>query len=333
MVHLERTLTELTLTAPPTPFVQPARVMSAALPRVGGQFAAECDAIYATDGPRKALSHVHAQMVQTGYIQAERLKLNLFFAPQPAPGFEGCTLEVSINCSKPEIVAGVARPKPPMPAGARCVICPQHIGVKPGLRGWDVQVAGRPFFIQAPPYPYCELHSVLVETEHTPQKIQGSTLVDVADAAATLRGLYICSNTDLSGTGASVLQHRHYQIVGKRLGICDAKATLSSYSGGRPNSAVIEFLSFPVAAARVVAPTAAAVVEVGTALLNAWRSDAMAAALGVPVAELTASFICSQPGVGDGFELIVIPRAQQNATRASLRCIKAECVAAWGIDL
>lgn len=322
---------------PPVLSLPKLRVMSAALPtRVGGQFAAECDAVCATDGPRKALAHMHAQMAQSGYIQAERLKLNLFFAPQPAPGFEGsCTLEVSINCSKPEIIAGVARPKPPMPAGAQCVICPQHIGVKPGLRGWDVQVDGRPFFIQAPPYPYCELHSVLVETEHTPQKIQSSTLVDVADAAATLRGLYVCSNTDLSGTGASILQHRHYQVVGKRLGICDAKATLSfrdlSNSAESAESAVIDVLSFPVAAARVVAPTAAAVVEVGTALLNAWRSDAMAAALGAPVAELTVSFICSQPGVGDGFELIVIPRAQQNATRASLRCIKAEYVAACAL--
>lgn len=40
--------------------------------------------------------------------------------------------------------------------------------------------------------------------------------------AARFPGMYICSNTDKSGTGASVLEQKHYQICGKRLPIFDA---------------------------------------------------------------------------------------------------------------
>eukprot|EP00041_Stephanoeca_diplocostata_P024042 m.601412 g.601412 ORF g.601412 m.601412 type:complete len:122 (-) comp22441_c0_seq12:42-407(-) len=97
--------------------------------------------------------------------------------------------------------------------------------------------------------------------------------------ASFLPNMYICSNTDLSGTGASVLQHRHYQIVSKRLPICDAQSQFACSFG----SATVEFLSFPCAAVRVRAASHTSsdkdastaqfdCVDAVVKLLDAWRS-------------------------------------------------------------
>lgn len=309
---------------------------------VDPEFTALCDAELASAGPAAALGFMFKEMCRTGYIAEERLSLNANFAPQSVvwrtASLEGeeasCTLEVSINCSKPELAVGVVRKSTPLAPGASCVICPENVGHKPGLRGWSLIVGGRPFFLQCPPYPYCELHTVLVETEHTPQKISEQTLHDLTDAATQLRGMYICSNTDLSGTGASILQHKHYQLIGKRLPVCDAPTAFAVSRSSTSGDARAAMLDFPTAAVRVTAETAVAVIEATNALLDSWRSVEMAKAVGTSLDTHTLSFICSvqaqdspasseSPG---GFEMIIIPRTQAHVTSESMHCIKSEFV-------
>eukprot|EP00037_Helgoeca_nana_P001982 m.30915 g.30915 ORF g.30915 m.30915 type:complete len:430 (+) comp12265_c0_seq2:278-1567(+) len=322
-------------------------------------FSALCDAELAAHGPEAALGFMFKEMCRTEYIVEERLAYNINFPPQTVPwrrqgdadarGSSGdlsrsserteadvheCVLEVSINCSKPEIAVGVVRKPTPLAPDASCVICPENVGHKPGLMAWKVTVGGRPFFLQCPPYPYCHLHTVLVETAHTPQKISRQTLLDLTDVAGQLPGIYMCSNTDLSGTGASILQHKHYQLVGKRLPVCDAQAafTLTLDTAEAPVEAAM--LDFPTAAVRVTGTSECAVVDATTALLDAWRSGEMADTIGAPLASLTMSFIASfhppseptkAPSSGI-YCMIVIPRTQQNVTSPSMHCIKSEFV-------
>jgi hypothetical protein len=285
--------------------------------------------------------------------------------------------KVSINCSKPELkggATGVIRAPTVLPDGAKCVLCREQVGFKPGLRAWDVSVGGRPFFLQCPPYPYCALHTVLIETRHTPQSITVQTLRDLASAATRLEGLCVCSNTDLPGTGASVLEHLHYQVVGKRFPVCDATATFSasppqeevrlsdgaagassgSSSGGTSSSSpslsfappTVEFLNFPAAAVRVRGTSESAVLATAAALVDAWRSDEIAALIGADRASQTASFLCTRRStvsaagggavVGDDdkdctgaeslLEMIVIPRTKGRGTRSTMQCIKSEWV-------
>eukprot|EP00040_Diaphanoeca_grandis_P022881 m.123665 g.123665 ORF g.123665 m.123665 type:complete len:241 (-) comp29005_c0_seq1:109-831(-) len=143
--------------------------------------------------------------------------------------------------------------------------------------------------------------------------------------------MYICSNTDLSGTGASVLQHRHYQLVAKRMAVCDANAKLhTTQTDGAQQQPLVEFLDFPVAAARLTHVDKDVIVAAGAALLDAWRGHEMAKVLTAPVEEQTSSYICALlPATADRqatYELIVIPRTQGRMTRSSLRCIKSEFV-------
>ena len=67
------------------------------------------------------------------------------------PLFWRTDTQVTINCSKPELkggATGVIRAPTVLPAGASCVLCRQQVGFKKGLRAWDVDIDGRPFFLQ-----------------------------------------------------------------------------------------------------------------------------------------------------------------------------------------
>ena len=53
-----------------------------------------------------------------------------------------------------------------MAKGANSPIAAEQVGFKKGLHAWSVTVAGREFFLQPPPYPYCKNHFVLIERAH-----------------------------------------------------------------------------------------------------------------------------------------------------------------------
>jgi UDPglucose--hexose-1-phosphate uridylyltransferase len=286
-------------------------------------FSEKCTAIAAERGSRAALEFLHDTAKRTGYVQEERLKLDLHFAPQKLPGY-GCSLRCSINCSKPEFKAGEKRPATVLAPGAKCVLCSENVCFKPGLLAWDIKLSGREFFVQSPPYPYSELHSVLIEKEHTPQCITTRTVLDLLDGARQFPGMCICSNTDLSGTGASVLEHKHYQMVAMRLPICDAEVDFRAQAPSSTAEVSVEFLKYPCAALRLRASEAAPLANCAEALLQSWRGESIAAALEQPVSAQTMSFVCTQTPAG--VELVLIPRTQGRLTCHTMRCIKAEFV-------
>jgi galactose-1-phosphate uridylyltransferase len=158
-------------------------------------------------------------------------------------------------------------------------------------------------------------------------EINRGTIEDVAAAADLLVGMYICSNTDLSGTGASILAQRHYQLVSKRFPIMDAGAALNCKiaSGASKATLTIEYLNFGCAAVRVRGSDVEEVVGAVDRLLDSWRSASMATVLNTSVSTLTASFVCYK-GADGTFEMIIIPRTSTRMTRESLHCIKSEFV-------
>eukprot|EP00039_Didymoeca_costata_P030991 m.32559 g.32559 ORF g.32559 m.32559 type:complete len:409 (-) comp8427_c0_seq1:192-1418(-) len=288
-------------------------------------FQQECEKIRLSQGHFKMLSHIFACNCNTRYIQEERLKLNILFPPRTCTDFPNSKLEVSINCSKPEIKESEKKnkPKPKLPPGAKCVICFEHVGVKPGLLAWNLVVNKRDFFLQPPPYPYCENHNVLIEKKHTPQAITEGTLLDIISAGKSLQGMYICSNTDKKGTGASILEHKHYQIVSKRFPICDAN-TAFRISKGNVN---VDYLEFPAATIRLTFKSEHTEEgkKVANSLLHAWRSEAMAKKIDSSSDRQTMSYIFYM-GPSSECELTLIPRTMGNMTRPTLHCIKAEFV-------
>lgn len=289
---------------------------------VDPEFQPRCEEIRKSQGHLAMLQFLFQEMCHNRYIQEERLLLNIIFPPKQCQRYQA-RLQCSINCSKPEIKATDKKIARNLAPNAQCVICKENVGFKPGLRGWSLNIGGRDFFLQPPPYPYCENHFVLIESEHTPQAITPNTLVDIRDAGLLLPGVYICSNTDRSGTGASILEHKHYQIASKRFPVFDAPSTLSA-STGRVN---VEFLDFPAASIKLTFPTSAMDegISVAERLLSAWRSTEIADSLDVDHNGLTMSFIFFYDDFAN-VELLLIPRSMGNMTRKFLHCIKAEFV-------
>jgi len=75
-----------------------------------------------------------------------------------------------------------------------------------------------------------------------------------------------------------VLEHKHYQVVSKRLPVSDAAVAFSTTV--EKDGVAIEFLNFPAAAARVRTDTAEGAMAISLALLNGWRSRTMAGSFG-----------------------------------------------------
>lgn len=155
------------------------------------EFSAACDAIEADTEHFSVFEYMNEAMIKSGYISSHQ-NLNIYFRPLKSPRY-GVELECTINCSKPEIsgakVASVPSTSFLSKVSERqssghymttdrsvkfhrersdCPICPSHVGIKPGLRVWDIDLPNRTrkFFIQAPPYPYTDHHFVVIDREH-----------------------------------------------------------------------------------------------------------------------------------------------------------------------
>lgn len=78
-----------------------------------------------------AFDFMFEHMSSTGYVQAERLQYNVIFPVQDEPRYK-CRLELTINCSKPELKAapggaGVTRKPTLLAPGAHCVIAAEQV--------------------------------------------------------------------------------------------------------------------------------------------------------------------------------------------------------------
>ena len=119
--------------------------------RIGGggaadvdpHFTAACEKVRAESGPLAMFDFMFEAMCESKYIQRERLGLNVLFPPSKTSPF----LEVTINCSKPELVAGAIHVPATFAPGATTHISAENVGFKPGLRAWGFQLRGEDYFV------------------------------------------------------------------------------------------------------------------------------------------------------------------------------------------
>eukprot|EP00123_Amoebidium_parasiticum_P006103 comp17156_c0_seq2/m.15984 comp17156_c0_seq2/g.15984 ORF comp17156_c0_seq2/g.15984 comp17156_c0_seq2/m.15984 type:complete len:342 (-) comp17156_c0_seq2:75-1100(-) len=215
-----------------------------------------------------------------------------------------------------------------MTEAAKCVICFENVDsdVKPTLRAYELDLNGRKFFIQYPPYPYCEGHAVVIEKAHEAQIITRNTIVDLLEFCDGFPGIYIASNTDRSGTGASVLEHRHYQAVKKRFACYQASPLTSRTMHSHNTTVTVDVLSYPCAALRIRSINRQAMQDTSESLLNAWREGGMHKHLGLEQNDQTMSFICYKSPENSAYDMIMIPRNCAHMTRKELQCLKKEFV-------
>ena len=167
--------------------------------------------------PKAATDYFYKLCRDNDYIRTYRVSKDMKWEYKGEYG----TLDVTINLSKPEkdpraIAAAKLLPQSGYP---KCLLCAQNEGyagnaAKPArqnLRLIPITLGGKKWYLQYSPYVYYNEHCIVLSSDHTPMKIDRSTLVRLLDFVAQFPHYFVGSNADLPIVGGSILSHDHMQ--------------------------------------------------------------------------------------------------------------------------
>lgn len=179
--------------------------------------------------PAKAFDWLYDYSIKSDYIKQTRIARNKHWE---AKGTKG-KLEITINLSKPErsnkATAKMLNDK--AKAYPECMICKENEGFSNGsthcrktLRTVPMTLGGEEWFWQFSPYSYFNQHGIAVNSDHTPMKVDRSTLDKLLDFVDYMPNYFIGCNAALPIIGGSILTHDHFQGGLKQLPMQKAPA-------------------------------------------------------------------------------------------------------------
>ncbi len=219
----------------------------------------------------------------TNYVRAGRIAKDLKWPYECEYG----TLDITINCSKPEkdprdiaaakTAAAVAYPK--------CLLCAENAGyqgrathpARQNLRPITMTVNGEEWQLQYSPYGYYNEHCIAFNVKHIPMKIDAEVFDKMFDIIQYLPHYFVGSNADLPIVGGSILAHEHFQGGGYTFAMAKApietEFTLSDYPNVKAG-----IVKWPMSVIRVASADRASLAKCCAHILEKWRaySDAQA---------------------------------------------------------
>lgn len=226
--------------------------------------------IHALCGLEEALDCLHRWELACGYITREHLEQ---VERREFPDAQtGVTFRLQVNFARTRYTEAQERQRSAAAGPGPCLLCRENIG-RPGkerLRVYELDVAGRGFFLQLTPFPLYSHHFVPVLAEHVPQRLGDWTMRDMVDLLRQAPGYTVVSNSDVQWAGASILTHLHYQMLrAVRLPVMDAHPVPGLTRQGERVS--VELLDYPMAALRLRAREGEALAEAAATLLARWQ--------------------------------------------------------------
>ena len=189
-------------------------------------------------------------------------------------------IDITINLSKPEkdpraIAAAKLLPQSGYPKCLLCHECEGYAGnlsrpARQNLRQLPVHMGGQDWYFQYSPYVYYNEHCILLNSEHTPMKIDRSTFEKQLDFLDQFPHYFLGSNADLPIVGGSILSHDHMQ--GGRYTFAMAKAPIERelhFAGFDTVEAGI--VRWPMSTIRLRSTNREALVELADRIQLAWR--------------------------------------------------------------
>lgn len=168
--------------------------------------------------PKDATNWYYDYSQKLNYVRAGRIAKDLRWTYNTD---EYGTLDITINCSKPEkdpkdIAAAKTMAKAAYP---KCQLCAENAGfagtlthpARQNLRPIPLSVNNQDWLIQYSPYGYYNEHCIVFNTQHIPMKIDAQVFSKLFDIIDYLPHYFIGSNADLSIVGGSILSHEHFQ--------------------------------------------------------------------------------------------------------------------------
>ena len=213
----------------------------------------------------------------TNYVRAGRIAKDLKWLYECEYG----TLDITINCSKPEKdprdiaaarnSAAVSYPK--------CQLCAENAGfcgtathpARQNLRPINMQVSGETWQLQYSPYGYYNEHCIAFNTAHIPMKIDAGVFDKMFDIIEFLPHYFVGSNADLPIVGGSILAHEHFQ--GGNYTFAMAKAPIETeFSFAKFPSVSAGIVKWPMSVIRVSSENRKELSECCAHILAKWRS-------------------------------------------------------------
>ena len=171
------------------------------------------------NSPAKAFDWLHDYCIKNDYVKASKIAKNKHWEAKSTKG----KLEITINLSKPEKSnKDTAKLVGAKPSGyPACMICRENEGcghnLRQNLRTVPLTLDGESWFWQFSPYAYFNQHGIAINGEHTPMKVDKSTVRKLLDFIDYAPGYFIGCNAALPIVGGSILTHDHFQGGGKVL--------------------------------------------------------------------------------------------------------------------
>ena len=228
------------------------------------------------EDPEAATDWFYKLCLDCDYIRTYRIARDRKWTVPSAYG----EIDITINLSKPEkdpraIAAAKLAPQSGYPKCLLCHECEGFAGnlnkpARQNLRQIPVRMGGGDWFFQYSPYVYYNEHCILLNSEHTPMKIDRATFEKQLDFLDQFPHYFLGSNADLPIVGGSILSHDHMQ--GGRYTFAMAKAPIERelrFDGFDTVEAGI--VRWPMSTIRLRSADRAALVELADRIQLAWR--------------------------------------------------------------
>ena len=227
--------------------------------------------------PESATAWYYQFSQDTNYIRCDRIKKDTKWTYDCEYG----SLDITINLSKPEkdpraIAAARNAPQTDYP---KCQLCSENEGysgrinhpARQNHRLIPVTIAGTQWYLQYSPYVYYNEHCIVLNSRHTPMKIDRACFCKLFDFVKQFPHYFVGSNADLPIVGGSILSHDHFQ--GGHYEFAMAKAPVEKqveFSGFEDVNAGI--VRWPMSVLRLSCPDSERIIQLAEIILSAWRA-------------------------------------------------------------
>lgn len=228
------------------------------------------------ESPEAATDWFYRFSQDTNYIRRDRIAKDMRWKYEGKYG----VLDITINLSKPEkdpraIAAAKLAPQTNYP---KCQLCAENEGyagrmnhpARQNHRTVPVMVNGAQWYLQYSPYVYYNEHCIVLNSLHTPMKVDRATFEKLLDFVSQFPHYFVGSNADLPIVGGSILSHDHFQ--GGRYEFPMAKAdvdTSLTFKGFEDVRAGI--VNWPLSVIRLASPHRERLIALADNILAAWR--------------------------------------------------------------
>ena len=233
--------------------------------------------IYSQKSPSAATDYYYKLSCDSDYIRRYRIAKDIKWTADTEYG----KLDITINLSKPEkdpkaIAAALNAKQSGYP---KCMLCEENVGyagrvnhpARQNHRIIPVKINSERWCLQYSPYVYYNEHCILLNSEHTPMKIDRSAFSKLFDFVEQFPHYFIGSNADLPIVGGSILTHEHFQ--GGRYTFAMANAPIEE-DYIIPNFKDVEVgrVKWPMSVIRLRCIDYERLIELGGRILDKWKS-------------------------------------------------------------